>query len=113
VYRQRFIISGTKSFFKLDTKDIAYFYTVNRLTFAVTFKGKEHIVDFSLEKLELELDPEIFFRANRCEIINIESIEKFESFFGGKLNLSLKSPLNVKISISRLKANDFKLWIDR
>jgi DNA-binding LytR/AlgR family response regulator len=112
-YRQRFVITGSQSFFKLDTKDIAYFYIVKRVCFAVTFKGKEHIVDFNIEKLEQELDPNQFFRANRSEIINIDAIDRFESFFGGKLNLSLLAPLKIKVSISRLRANDFKSWIDR
>jgi DNA-binding LytR/AlgR family response regulator len=111
-YRKRFLISGASSFFKIETKDIAYFYTTSRITFAVTFQAKEHIVDLTMEKLEEQLDPEVFFRANRSQIINIESIQKFESFFGGKLSVRLVHPFKESIIISRLKATEFKNWLN-
>lgn len=113
VYRQRFLISGSSSFFKIETKDIAYFYTVNRVTFAVLFDGKEHIIDVTMEKLEDQLDPKIFFRANRSQIICLDVIYKFETFFGGKLNLKLIHPFKETITISRLKATEFKNWLDQ
>lgn len=112
-YRKRFLISGSTSFFKIDTKDIAYFYTVNRITFAVTYKAKEHIIDLTMEKLEEQLDPDMFFRANRSQIINIDSIRKFESYFGGKLMVRLIDPFKDPVTISRLKATEFKNWLDR
>lgn len=111
-YRKRFLITGSSSFFKIETKDIAYFYTINRITFAVTFGAKEHILDLTMEKLEEQLDPEIFFRANRSQIINIESIQKFESYFGGKLSVRLVNPFKDSVLISRLKASEFKNWLD-
>jgi len=111
-YRKRFLIAGSSSFFKIETKDIAYFYTINRITFAVTFGAKEHIIDLTMEKLQEQLDPEIFFRANRSQIINIESIQKFESYFGGKLSVRLVHPFKENVIISRLKATEFKNWLD-
>lgn len=111
-YRKRFLITGSSSFFKIETKDIAYFYTINRITFAVTFGAKEHILDLTMEKLEEQLDPEIFFRANRSQIINIESIQKIESYFGGKLSVRLVNPFKESVLISRLKATEFKNWLD-
>jgi DNA-binding LytR/AlgR family response regulator len=111
-YRKRFLIAGASSFFKIETEDIAYFYTTNRITFAVTFQGKEYIVDLTMEKLEEQVDPEIFFRANRSQIINIESIQKFESYFGGKLSVRLVPPFKENVIISRLKATEFKSWLN-
>ena len=111
-YRKRFLITGASSFYKIETKDIDYFYTTNRITFAVTFQAKEHIVDLTMEKLEDQLDPEVFFRANRSQIINIGSIQKFESFFGGKLSVRLIPPFKESVIISRLKATEFKNWLN-
>lgn len=64
-YRKRFLISGATSYFKLDVEDVAWFYTENRVTTAVTFQGKEHVIDLTIEKLEEQLDPDLFFRTNR------------------------------------------------
>jgi len=111
-YRKRFLISGATSFSKIDVKDIAYIYTENRVTFAVTFDAKDHVLDLTLEKLEEQLNPELFFRANRSIIINSESVHKFENYFGGKLMVQLVHPFKESITISRLKATEFKTWLD-
>lgn len=50
-YRTRFLISGIDRFWSLQVSDIAYFYSENKVTFAVTKTGQEHIIDLSLNKL--------------------------------------------------------------
>lgn len=110
-YRKRFLISGVTSYFKLDVEDIAWFYTENRVTTAVTFQGKEHAIDLTIEKLEEQLDPNLFFRTNRSTIVHINAVRKFENHFGGKLVLRLIHPFDQPITISRLKAAEFKDWI--
>ncbi len=111
-YRKRFLISGTTSYFKLDAEEIAWFYTENRITNAVTFKGKEYTINLTIEKLEEQLDPTQFFRTNRSTIVHINAIRKFENHFGGKLILRLIHPFDDPIMISRLKAAEFKEWME-
>jgi DNA-binding LytR/AlgR family response regulator len=110
-YRQRFLISGARNYYKLLVKDVAYFYSENRVTFAVDRDGKEHIVDFTLDKLDDELDPKVFFRANRATTIHIDSVESFEDYFGSKLSVKLTPEFKERITISRLKATAFKQWV--
>ncbi len=112
-YRKRFLISKREAFFKLSVEDIAYFYFDARVTFAVGFNGHQHIISQSLDKLDEELNPEMFFRSNRQTIVNIEAIEKFESYFSGKLVVKLVNTLNDKIMISRAKASAFKEWMNQ
>jgi DNA-binding LytR/AlgR family response regulator len=110
-YRKRFLISRGEAWFKLEVEDVAYFYSENKITTAVTFHKQNHVVDFSLENLEEELDPEMFFRANRQVIVNIEAIEKIENYFGGKLKVRLNPSFNDDLIISRLKAHAFRKWV--
>lgn len=112
-YRKRFLISGATSYFKLDVEDIAWFSTENRVTTAFTFEGKSHIVDLTIEKLEEQIDPEQFFRTNRSTLVHINAIRKFENHFGGKLIVRLVHPYNEPITISRLKATEFKEWVGK
>jgi DNA-binding LytR/AlgR family response regulator len=112
-YRKRFLIAGATSYSKIDTKDIALFYTENRITYAVTFDGKEHTLDLTMEKLDEQLDPEVFFRASRSYIIHNDAIQKIESYFGGKLYIKMTSPIKHEITISRLKATEFKNWLGK
>ncbi len=111
-YRKRFLISKRESFFKLKVEDIAYFYFDARVTFAVSYDGRQHILSQSLDKLEEELDPEMFFRTNRQTIVNVDAVEKFETYFSGKLIVKLVNNLNDKIMISRAKAGAFKDWLN-
>lgn len=112
-YRKRFLVNGPTSFFKLDAKDVAWFSTENRITRANTFSGQSHIIDLTIEKLEEQLDPEVYFRTNRSSIVHINAIRKFENHFGGKLILRLINPFDTTIIISRLKASDFKEWVGK
>lgn len=111
-YRERFLIAGAVSYTKLDVKDIAYFYSENRVTFAVTFDKHEHIINHTIEKIEEQLNPKHFFRAKRSHIIHIDAIDKVESYFGGKLIVSLHSKYETRLTISRLRASDLKNWMD-
>ncbi|BDD05135.1 LytR/AlgR family response regulator transcription factor [Aureibacter tunicatorum] len=112
VYRNRFMVSGPKSYFKIDVKEIAFFKSEGGACLAHMFDGKEHVLEQTLEKLEFQLDPEHFFRANRGVILNIDAIDNFEPYFGGKLTVNLKKDICEPITVSRLKANSFKSWVD-
>ncbi len=52
----------------------------------------------SLNVLEDRLDPELFFRASRQFIINLEAIATVEPWFGDSLRVVLKSGLAVELS---------------
>ena len=102
-YRTRFLISGD---------DIAYFYSENKITFAVTNQNKEHIIDLSLDKLCEQLDPDRFFRTNRQTIVSVQAIQKIESYFLGKVVVKVIPPFKDKIIVSREKISAFKLWLN-
>lgn len=112
-YRKRFLVSKREAFFKVPVEEIAYIEFDAKITLAVTFDGVEHLINFTLEKLEDELNPDMFMRANRQTIVNINAIDSFESYFGSKLMVKLLPKLNHKIVISRAKASAFKAWLDR
>ena len=53
------------------------------------FKDEKVMVKRSLNSLEEKLDPKIFFRINRSQIINTEYIEKIHPYFNNKLQITL------------------------
>lgn len=112
-YRKRFLITAGNNYFKLNTSNIACFASENKITTAITFSGEQHVVDFSLDRLEDELDPDLYFRADRKTIIHIDLVSRFEDYFGSKLIVKLKCPVNDKITVSRLKASAFKVWVGK
>lgn len=113
-FRQRFMIARADGYIQLSVSQVACFYVVEKVVNALTHNGKIHVVDFSLEKLEEELDSNNFFRVNRQYIINIDAIDRIENYFGGKLIVRLKHNRNVDpIVVSRTRASMLKKWIDR
>ena len=111
-YRTRFLISGEDKLFTLQVDDIAYFYSENKITFAVTKQNREFIIDLSLDKLMEQLDPDVFFRSNRQTVVSINAIVKVESYFLGKAILHVKPPFKDKIIVSRDKIAPLKLWLN-
>ena len=111
-YRTRFLISGEDKLFTLQVEDIAYFYSENKITFAVTKQNREHIIDLSLDRLMEQLNPDIFFRSSRQTVISINAIERIESYFLGKAILHGKPPFKDKIIVSRYKIPQLKLWLN-
>ena len=112
-YRKRFLIQTNEDFFQLTVEQIAYFYSLEKITFAVTFDLRKYPLNFSLENLKEQLDPDMFFKVNRQIIININAIQKIHSFFQGKLVISSKPAYSEKIIVGKDKAASFKRWLDR
>lgn len=112
-YRKRFLIQSNESFFHLPVEDIALFYSMQGITFAVTFEKREYPVNFSLESLKEQLNPDIFFKINRQFIVNIDAIKRVHSYFNGKLKLEIKPSHTEDIIVGKDKAAAFKRWMDR
>lgn len=111
-YRTRFLIAGVDKFWALQVSDIAYFYSENKITFAVTKSGQEHIIDLSLTRLEEQLDPRRFFRANRQVIVCIDAIVHAAPYFNGRIILHVKPAHKDKITVSEEKVSSFKMWLN-
>lgn len=112
-YRQRFVVSGKDKFFPVAVNDIAYFYSVNRITFGVTHSGVEHIINFSLDSLTSQLDPSKFYRANRQYMVGIEAIRKVETYTQGKAIIRIEPASHDIITVSRDRVPEFREWMNQ
>ena len=111
-FRTRFLISINGRLFSLKVNDVAYFFSENKLTYAVSFSGKKIIVDLPLNRLEDELDPDIFFRVNRQFILSVDAIKKIEPYFNNKYMVHIHPEFEGEISVSREKISLLKSWLD-
>jgi two-component system LytT family response regulator len=64
----------------------------------VCFKGERPLIARSLAALETRLDPAIFFRTSRAQIINLKWVEKVETGPAGNLVITLRSGQTVAAS---------------
>jgi hypothetical protein len=94
--------------------NVVAFYTDEDYAGVVTKDEKRYLFDSSLDKIELSLPAELFFRANRQYIIHQQTITGFTKIGNGKLSVKLSSYpyLPEEVHISRTKAPNFKGWFE-
>jgi two-component system response regulator LytT len=112
-YRTRFLLPVRDSYHALQVSEISYFLSEHKITKAITQNGHQYIIPFTLEDLTDQLDPDLFFRANRQYLISNFSISKIHNFFNGKLSVSLLPAAPEKLIISRDRSKLLKKWLDR
>jgi two-component system LytT family response regulator len=91
-------VSERISFLDLDA--VTHFLAHEKLTYAVV-NGRQHCVDQTISELERRLDPEKFLRVHRSALVNVDWIHEVNSWFAGKVVLSLKDPQRTQIPVAR------------
>ncbi|MBC7568781.1 MAG: LytTR family transcriptional regulator DNA-binding domain-containing protein [Spirosoma sp.] len=93
------------------TVNEAYFYTVeDRIYYAELTKGRFQISK-TINELEKELDPDVFFRIKRDYIINRQAVQSFSYWENGKYIVRLNTPDVYEIVVPRNRMNEFKDWL--
>jgi len=111
-FRSRFLINKNDSLLIINIREIAYFYSEDKVSFIMTKDKKRYMFDESLDTIINELDPSIFHRINRQIIVSIDSIVKINNFFNYKLKLELNpNAEHLNTVISRAKVKEFKEWL--
>jgi DNA-binding LytR/AlgR family response regulator len=111
-FRTRLVVKNESEYLTLKLTDAAYFTTEHKQVYVVTAQGQRYLVNKNLGELEEELDPSLFFRANRQCIVHINYIRKFRSFEKSKLALELAVSGHEDIIISQETAASFREWIN-
>lgn len=112
-YKERFLVKNGQQLSFVPIADIAYFYSENGLAFAQCLNGKKHIIEYTLDQLEGNLNPRDFFRINRQVILRPEAIRKIATWFNSRLKLEIHPHNDVNLVVSRERVTDFKQWLDQ
>lgn len=111
-YKKRFAVKTSKGIFIINVKEIAFIRAEEGLVFCITQNQKKFTLNYSLNELEQLLDPNVFFRLNRSEIINVNFIEKLENYFNDRLSVSLRQ-CEEKLISSASRTAALRRWIDQ
>ncbi|NRQ44377.1 response regulator transcription factor [Rheinheimera sp. YQF-2] len=112
VYKTRFTIKRPKGMQLLDVKNVVLFKLDQTGLFAFDNQANYYPMhDFTLSSLEEQLDPNLFFRINRNEIINIQAISLIQSYGKDKLQISLEGISDYCLTSSH-KTPEFRRWIE-
>jgi two-component system, LytTR family, response regulator LytT len=111
VYKSSFLVSKAGKLIPVDISNVAFFYIKNELVMLHTIKGDHYMTDYSLDKLEEEVNPHDFYRANRQFLVNRRSVKEVETYFPRKLLVRTHISAPEQIVISKAKATDFTKWL--
>ncbi len=113
-YKKRFLIQIGEKIRKIEVSEIAYFYVLEKGIYLKTYQGNSYPVDFTLDKMEGMLNPEVFFRINRKYLVNMESISNMVAYSRGRIKLELKPKTEDEFDsiVSIDRSADFKKWMN-
>ncbi len=112
-YKSYFLIPIADKLVPLAVADIAYIYLDNKVAYIVTFDGATHAIDKPLDALVEQLNPSLFYRANRQIVVAHKAITDISFWLLGKLKLNLCVPTPESIVIPKAKVSDFKAWYSK
>jgi two-component system, LytTR family, response regulator len=112
-FKKRFLVKRGMDYFTIKTEDIAYFFATHKLVCLVDNKNQKFILDKSLTDIEKEIDPQMFYRANRKYLLNIQSIKKMKTYPKSKLLLEVEPAVAEEIIVSQENVAAFKEWMEK
>ncbi len=114
-YKKRFLIQYGQKLKKVEIEEIAYFYAMEKNVFLTTLTGSSYPVDYTLDKLQEIIDPEIFFRINRKMIVGFNAIKNMIPYSRSRIKMELNppAPKDVEALVSVERSSSFKEWMDK
>ncbi|MCB0373231.1 MAG: response regulator transcription factor [Muricauda sp.] len=96
IHQKIFIKDGEKVYF-VPLTEIRFIESLENYA-RLYFGAEKAMIKRSLNQLEEKLDPTVFFRVNRSQIINTEYIKEIHPYFNNKLQMVLTSGETIEVS---------------
>ena len=111
-YKRRFSIKVGQHLKLISAEDVECFYSENKGTYLFTKEGRNYLLDGTLEALENELDPDMFFRISRKYFVNVNAINDMISYTNSRLQIKLNTYRENDVIVARERVRDFKKWLE-
>ena len=110
-YKKRFPVRVNNEVFIIDVGEVQFFRIAAGTIFAYLAGNKKYpIVEETLSALETQLDPALFFRINRSDILHIHSIRSIKIREGGDYTVLLKDNTD-QLVVSSSRIVQMKEWL--
>lgn len=111
-YKKRFTIQIGQHLKIIEINEVCCFYSENKGTYLHTETDRSYLLDYSLERLEKDLDPEKFFKISRKFIVNLSAIKDIVSYSNLRLEVKLNCFNKHQLIVSRERVKLFKEWLE-
>lgn len=112
-YKSRFMIRVGERIRSVDVDHVSYFYSLRKGTYLHTEENRNYVIDYTLDALGEQLDPETFHRINRRYIIRHTAIRELINLSATRLKVILHQCDDPDIFVSRERLPAFKEWLDQ
>jgi DNA-binding LytR/AlgR family response regulator len=110
-YKKRFTIKMGQQLKMIAIEEVECFYSENKGTYLHTLDNRDYLLDNTLEQLETELDPKLFYRVSRTFIIPMKAIKEIQLHSNSRLKVILPTYKDDEVIVARERVNDFKEWL--
>jgi two-component system response regulator LytT len=111
-FRNSFLVQKKDTFIPIVSGDFAFFFIQDGVVRGTTTDNQTYSFNEKLEDLENDLDPAVFFRANRQYLIQRSAIKSLQSYFNGRLIVHLEPQPKERIIVSKANASRLRAWLN-
>ena len=109
-YKERVLAKVGDNYQHVAMQDVAYFYSEDHYTFVATKDKQRYIINYTLDTLVEQINPQQFFRISRQFIVNINAINNISKHFNGRLKITVNPSFSEDIYVSRNRVQTFLAW---
>jgi DNA-binding LytR/AlgR family response regulator len=111
-HKSRLIVQRGNDYILVNLTDVVLIHLSKNVVYVIDKEGRKFIAGHNLNHTYSLLDQEVFFRANRQFIININFIRSFKTYERVKVVVEMSLPeFRHPIILSQEKAAVFRKWI--
>jgi len=110
-YRASILAKEGGGFISVPTSELQYIYSEESVTFGFTAE-KRFIINETIDQIQATLDPRMYYRINRSQIIHRKSLVKVDPYFNHRVKVTLIHTRGEEFIVSRAKTSDFKSWLN-
>jgi len=96
-------VHAGKRILLLPVAEVRWFGVEHRLVYAHNGE-RGFMTNYTLRELEERLDPEVFFRAHKASLVNLEHVKEIVPWFGGRYKLVMRDAAGSEVPVSRSAA---------
>lgn len=106
-YKTSHLVAIGNTLKKIEVSDILFLYSENNSSYIYTSDDRSFLVGKSLDKLEQEINPDLFYRISRKFIVSKAHIVTINN---SKKEIFLSKKIPMQLIISKLKYKSFLEW---
>ncbi|RPE09181.1 DNA-binding response regulator [Chitinophaga lutea] len=111
-YKGSLLVFRNDKIIPVKTADMAFIHSAGGTVTVYTRDLQTYLLKETLDELEPQLDPQLFFRANRQFIIHRDALVMAEHFFNRRLVVKLDVGTPERIVVSKTKAPALLAWME-